>query len=212
MKVRDVMTTEVGYCQPEAALTQAAEIMWQRDCGAVPVTDGNQRVVGIITDRDICFAAMTKNRAPGEIKISEIIGENKVRTCSPGDDVETALKTMKRRQLRRLPVVNKDGVLVGILSLADLIRAIGKGKDAVPRKKLLAALREISHLRSITLHVLSDEEENESENDEDEENDEHESAEDSDDDDDSDDDEDDSDEEDEDESGSNSDKSDEENR
>ena len=163
MKVRDVMTTEVGYCQSDAPLTQAAEIMWQRDCGVVPIVDESQRVIGMITDRDICFAVVTKNRLPGEIKISEVISQNEVQSCAPGDAVEDALKTMKRRQLRRLPVVNKDGVLVGILSLADLISGVGKGKDAVPRKKLLAALKEISHLRPITLHALSDEDENESE-------------------------------------------------
>jgi CBS domain-containing protein len=171
MKVRDVMTTEVGYCQPDAALTQAAEIMWQRDCGVVPVVDAQQKVVGMITDRDICFAAVTQNRAPGEIKVGDVISQNKVRSCSPGDAVEDALKTMKQKQLRRLPVVNRDGVLVGILSLADLIRNAGSGKDSVPRKKLFAALKEISHLRPITLHILSPEdEENESAEKEDKEN------------------------------------------
>ncbi|MDQ4122917.1 MAG: CBS domain-containing protein [Acidobacteriota bacterium] len=162
MKVRDVMTTEVGYCLADAPVTQAAEIMWQRDCGVVPVVDENQRVIGMITDRDICFAAVTKNRVPSEIKISEVISQNEVQTCAPGDAIEIALKTLKRHQLRRLPVVNKDGVLVGILSLADLIRNVGKGKNAVPRKRLLAALKEISHLRPITLHAVSEGEENES--------------------------------------------------
>ena len=166
------MTTEVGYCQPDAALTQAADIMWQRDCGVVPVVDAQQKVIGMITDRDICFAAVLQNRAPGEIKIGDVIsGQDKVQTCSPGDAVDDALKTMKRKQLRRLPVVNRDGVLVGILSLADLIRNAGSGKDAVPRKKLFAALKEISHLRPITLHILSPEdEENESAEKDDEEN------------------------------------------
>ena len=172
MKVRDVMTTEVGYCQPDAPLAQAADIMWQRDCGVVPVVDESQRVIGMITDRDICFAVVTKNRLASEIKISEVISQKEVRSCAPGDAIEDALKTMKRRQLRRLPVVNKEGVLVGILSLADLISGVGKGKDAVPRKKLLAALKEISHLRPITLHALPDEDENESEKAGDDENDE----------------------------------------
>jgi CBS domain-containing protein len=180
MKVRDVMTTEVGYCQPDAPLAQAADIMWQRDCGVVPVVDESLRVIGMITDRDICFAVVTKNRLAGEIKISEVISQNEVQSCAPGDAVEDALKTMKRRQLRRLPVVNKDGVLVGILALADLIRGIGKGKDAVPRKKLLAALKEISHLRPITLHALSDDDENESDKAGDDENDSQENEEESD--------------------------------
>ncbi|HEX8195171.1 MAG TPA: CBS domain-containing protein [Pyrinomonadaceae bacterium] len=180
MKVRDVMTTEVGYCQPDAPLTQAADIMWQRDCGVVPIVDESQRVIGMITDRDICFAVVTKNRLPNEIKISEVISRNEVQSCAPGDAAEDALKTMKRHQIRRLPVVNRDGVLVGILSLADLIRGVGKGKDAVPRKKLLATLKEISHLRPITLHALSDDDENESDEAGDNENDSQENKEESD--------------------------------
>lgn len=126
-------------------------IMWQRDCGVVPVVNEQKRVVGVITDRDICIAVSMQNRLASQIQVSEVIS-GKVKSCKPDDGLEQALKTMRRRQLRRLPVTTKDGVLVGIVSIGDLLKA-GKGKDF--KKKLFAALREISSLRPIHLHETS---------------------------------------------------------
>ena len=150
MKVRDVMTSDVGYCQPNTTLANAAMIMWQRDCGVVPVVNEQKQVVGMITDRDICIAVTMQNRLASEIQVSEIIS-SQVKSCQPGDDVEDALKTMKKRQLRRLPVTTKDGVLLGIISIGDLLNA-GKGKEI--KKMLLTALREISSFRPIHLHEI----------------------------------------------------------
>ena len=151
MKVRDAMTSDVGYCQPNTSLAQAAMIMWQRDCGIVPVVNEQKQIVGMITDRDICIAVSMQNRLASQIKVSEIIyGE--VKSCRPDDDLENALKTMKKRQLRRLPVASKDGVLVGIVSIGDLLKA-AKGKEL--KKKLLSALREISSFRPLQLHEIS---------------------------------------------------------
>ena len=151
MKVRDVMTSDVGYCQPNTALAQAAMIMWQRDCGVVPVVNDEQQVVGMITDRDICIAVSMQNRLASQIKVGEIIyGE--VKSCRPEDDLEDVLKTMRKRQLRRLPVTSKDGVLAGIISIGDLLN-VAKGKEI--KKKLLSALREISSFRPLQLHEIS---------------------------------------------------------
>lgn len=151
MKIREVMTGDVGYCQPNSALTDAAMIMWQRDCGAVPIVDEQNQVVGMITDRDICIATAMQNRLASEIRVGEIISGN-VKTCRPNDDLENALKTMKRNQLRRLPVTNENGTLLGIVSISDLLSA-GKNKDF--KKKLFAALREISSFRPVQLHEIS---------------------------------------------------------
>ncbi|MEP6924971.1 MAG: CBS domain-containing protein [Pyrinomonadaceae bacterium] len=151
MKVREVMTSDVGYCQPDTSLTGAAMIMWQRDCGVVPVVNEQKRVIGMITDRDICIAVATKNRLASDIQVSEIIS-GKVAFCQPNDDVEDALKTMKKRQLRRLPVTDKDNVLLGIISMGDLLN-VGKGKEI--KKKLLAAIREITSFRPVHLHEIT---------------------------------------------------------
>jgi CBS domain-containing protein len=156
MKVRDVMTTDVGYCQPDTTLANAAMIMWQRDCGVVPVVNEQKQVVGMITDRDICIAVTMQNRLASEIQVSEIIS-SKVKSCQPNDDLEDALKTMKKRQLRRLPVTTKDGVLLGIISIGDLLNA-GKGKEI--KKMLLTALREISSFRPLHFHEITADDEN----------------------------------------------------
>jgi len=118
MKVKEVMTTDVKRCSPETNLAAAARIMWEGDCGAVPVTGERDQVVGVITDRDICIAAATRPRTEGEIPVKEVLSKA-LYTCAPGDDVRAALETMKSRKIRRLPVVEQ-GRLVGIVSIHDI--------------------------------------------------------------------------------------------
>ncbi|HTJ94939.1 MAG TPA: CBS domain-containing protein [Pararobbsia sp.] len=119
MKVKDLMTTDVKRCSPETNLAAAAKIMWEGDCGAVPVVDDRDHVVGVITDRDICIAAATRPRTEGEILVRDVISKTPY-TCAPGDDVRSALETMKSRKVRRLPVVEQGGRLAGILSIHDI--------------------------------------------------------------------------------------------
>ena len=119
MKVKELMTTDVKRCSPETNLAAAARIMWEGDCGAVPVTDEYDHVVGVITDRDICIAAATRPRTEGEIPVKDVISQP-LYACAPGDDVRAALETMKARKVRRLPVVEQGGRLVGIVSIHDI--------------------------------------------------------------------------------------------
>jgi CBS-domain-containing membrane protein len=104
----------------ETSLAGAASIMWENDCGALPVMSVEGRVVGMITDRDICFGTTTKNRPPSEVAVGEVI-TGKVFTCAPEDDIQLALKTMSRERIRRLPVVGEGGTLEGILSMNDVV-------------------------------------------------------------------------------------------
>lgn len=119
MKVKELMTTDVKRCSPETNLAAAAKIMWEGDCGAVPVTDESNHVVGVITDRDICIAAATRPRTEGEIPVQEVMSKT-LYTCAPADDVRSALETMKTRKIRRLPVVDQSGRLAGIVSIHDI--------------------------------------------------------------------------------------------
>jgi CBS domain-containing protein len=119
MKVKELMTTDVKRCSLETNLAAAARIMWEGDCGAVPVTDERDHVVGIITDRDICIAAATRPRPEGEIPVKDVIS-GALYTCAPGDDVRAVLDTMKARKIRRIPVVEPGGRLVGIVSIHDI--------------------------------------------------------------------------------------------
>jgi len=98
--------------------------MWERDCGCVPVVEaenGTARLVGMITDRDVCMAAYTQGRLLSEIEVRSAMATS-VRSCRPTDSLHSALKTMEKNQFHRLPVIDEHGRLVGILSLADAAR------------------------------------------------------------------------------------------
>lgn len=144
MKVREIMTANVKSCDINTNLATAAEIMWKHDCGAVPVTDGGGAVVGMITDRDICIAAATRSRAEGDIQVGEVLSKQ-LRSCSPGDDIRSAMETMRTEQLRRLPVVEPDGRLAGIVSLHDIaMQARGRQASGVSPTDVLDAFIQIT--------------------------------------------------------------------
>jgi CBS domain-containing protein len=94
-------------------------MMLDYDCGALPVVNDENKVIGMITDRDIAIAAATKARLASEIPVGEVISR-KVYSAMPNEDIHAALKTMRHEKIRRLPVVNRDGMLQGILSLNDI--------------------------------------------------------------------------------------------
>jgi CBS domain-containing protein len=144
VKVKELMTSDVKCCGPETNLAAAAKIMWEEDCGSVPVTDEHGKVIGVITDRDICIAGATRSRAEGEIPVQEVISPT-VYTCSPGDDVRLALDTMKTRKVRRLPVVDQRGELAGIVSISDIAMHARAGRNAeVPPDAVLDTLISIA--------------------------------------------------------------------
>jgi CBS domain-containing protein len=148
MKVQDIMTANVESCGPENDLAAAAMIMWKRDCGSVPVIDGERKVVGMITDRDICMAVSTRNKLATDIKVGEVIS-GRVYACAPDDRVKDALETMQSAQLRRLPVVDDDGVLHGILSINDVVLHSKKGqsKKHVSFREAMETLKILSEHR-----------------------------------------------------------------
>jgi CBS domain-containing protein len=128
MKVQDIMTTDVRVCGPQATLADAALIMWDNDCGTVPVVNDAGTCVGMITDRDICMAVSTQNRLASELTVGAV-SAGKVISCQPDVDVRAALEQMRREQLRRLPVLDGEGRLIGILSMADVLRHTKKGES-----------------------------------------------------------------------------------
>src|SRR5947199_9628145 len=105
MLVESLMTRDAESARPESTLAEAAAVMWRRDCGIVPVTDEGGRVVGVVTDRDICMALSMRGQRAAEVRVSEVMARG-VETCTPVDDVREALEAMARRQVRRLPVVD----------------------------------------------------------------------------------------------------------
>lgn len=121
MKVRDLMTSDVKHCGVSDSLNSAAQIMWENDCGCVPVVDEQTRVVGILTDRDICMAAYTQGLPLAAASVANAMA-SAVQTCQPGETLAAALKKMRTYRVRRLPVVDEDGRLIGIISLNDVAR------------------------------------------------------------------------------------------
>jgi CBS domain-containing protein len=144
MQVREVMNPKAEACAPADNLSVAAGVMWRNDCGVVPVVDGERRITGIITDRDICMAAATRGRLAAQITVGEV-QSGKVSTCSPGDDVRAALRVMEENQVRRLPVVDGGGALVGMLSLHDVMRRVtptrGRGGGGVSYEDVMSVLK-----------------------------------------------------------------------
>ena len=126
MKVQQLMTRTVRTCTPDDSLAAAARIMWDQDCGCVPVVsggDGQPTLVGMITDRDICMAAYTQGQTLPATKVkSAMTAAPSLCTCRPTDSVSVALGVMRTNQLHRLPIVDAADHLVGLLSLADVAR------------------------------------------------------------------------------------------
>ena len=123
MRVKDLMSQPVHTCKLDQSVLTAAQIMWERDCGIVPVVDDNYRLVGVITDRDICMAALFTNRPLSEINVAAVMASD-VSTCGPEDPIIDAEHMMSSRQVHRLPVVNESGAPTGLLSLADVARKL----------------------------------------------------------------------------------------
>jgi CBS domain-containing protein len=121
MKVESLMSRDVAVCTIDDNLDVAARLMWERDCGAVPVLDGDDRVVGIITDRDVCMAAYIQGLPLREIPVTTAMAET-VHMLRTDDLVVDAERLMAEKQVRRMPVVDSDQHVVGMLALADLIR------------------------------------------------------------------------------------------
>jgi CBS domain-containing protein len=136
MKIGELMTQNVRTCRPTDTLSTAAQLMWDGDCGCIPVVsdDGSKRVVGMITDRDICMAAHFHGCRPREIAVGDVMSTG-VRSVGPSEDLADAEAIMRDAQVRRLPVVDSNQEILGMVSLADLAREANrkrKSKEAAP--------------------------------------------------------------------------------
>ena len=120
MKVREVMTKHAAFCGPESTLEEASFLMRKNNCGFLPVIGDGGNVIGVVTDRDMCIALGTRNRKPSDMRVWDVM-PRKLFTCMEGDDVHCALKTFRGARIRRLPVIDRDGGLAGVLSIDDIV-------------------------------------------------------------------------------------------
>lgn len=151
MRVRELMTHDVRSCRPHQTLNEAAQAMWEADCGAVPVVDDGRRVVGMLTDRDICMAAYTQGKPLAAILVKSVMTKQ-VLSCRPDDELAAAERTMQQARVRRVPVVDGEGRLTGILALGDLARQAGRDKTskarAVSADEIAATVSAVSEPRN----------------------------------------------------------------
>lgn len=139
MKIRKIMSKAPTYCTPSCTAEMAASLMHQSDTGILPVVQDSLdlKLVGVVTDRDLCLAVIAARRDPAHTVVNECMSRNAV-CAGPEDDVRHALELMAEHQVRRLPVVDEHGRVLGMLSLADMIE-----QDAAPFEALGGALKKI---------------------------------------------------------------------
>ena len=145
MNVEEVMNRKVHTCRPEDSLKVPAKLMWEQDVGCIPVVDLETRPVGMITDRDICMSCYFTGKALDQQDVRQAMAR-KVHAARLGQSVESAEELMGSKQIRRLPVVDKSGKLVGILSVNDLALAAGEER-AVKSDEVAATLASICQPR-----------------------------------------------------------------
>lgn len=151
MKVEQVMIRDVKLCRVEESLNDAARVMWDHACGCVPVVDADDRVVGVLTDRDVCMAAYTRGLPLGDMTVSSAMSRQ-VFACHVGDALDTAEAIMREHQVRRLPVLGFGDRIVGILSLSDIAREAERrrgqrSKDLSP-DAIRSTLVAVGHVRT----------------------------------------------------------------
>jgi CBS domain-containing protein len=135
MRVADVMTKEVACCTSTDPASVPARLMWECDCGSVPVVDPQtRRTVGMITDRDICMATWMQDRPPSAVQVWEVMSRG-LHACAADDSIAEAERIMRSEQIRRLPVLDSNDRLIGILSLADIVRASERERTR-PRREV----------------------------------------------------------------------------
>jgi CBS-domain-containing membrane protein len=137
------MWRDVASCRASASLSDAARILWDRDCGCVPIVDADGQLVGMLTDRDICMAAHFRNLPLTEITVADVMSTEPA-ICRPDDTLADAQRVMSGRQVRRLPVVDGARGLIGILSSNDIVREAANPRPGHPRVKTHEVLRTLA--------------------------------------------------------------------
>jgi CBS domain-containing protein len=151
MQVKERMTPAAHCCRPDDRLTTAARLMWEHDCGCIPVVDERNVLVGMVTDRDACMAAYTRGLRLDEIPVHTVMAKRAF-ACKADDTIEAAEVLMRSHQIRRLPVVDSGNKVIGVLSSMDLVRIVAQASGqqrAQQAEQLLQTLAAIGAPRQL---------------------------------------------------------------
>ena len=147
MKVKDLMTTNVKSCREYSTLNSTAQMMWDHDIGCVPIVDHDNRVIGMLTDRDVSMSAYLQGGPLTAASVTSAMSKE-LFSCHPDDDLASAERLMRDKQIHRAPVVDADGRLTGIVSLNDIVREAAQESER-KRPREVSDVEVISTIASV---------------------------------------------------------------
>lgn len=147
MTVKEVMKKDVATCAPHDDVARAVKLMRDHKCGFVPVVDSHGLVAGVVTERDLVIAAVRMGRTPAHVAVNDAMSQP-VFSCFPEENLKVVLATMAKHHVRRLPVLDKHGHLVGVLSIDDIVQ-VPRGRGTPTAEEIVDALKGICAPRSI---------------------------------------------------------------
>jgi len=135
-KCKDVMTEDPVCCLPTDAVSKAAQLMKDEDVGSIPVIEDEEtmKLIGIVTDRDLALQVVAPERDASTTQVEDVM-TYEVITCRASDDVQKAVDAMAQHQLRRMPVIDSDHRIVGIISQADVATRVEKSEEVAEMVK-----------------------------------------------------------------------------
>lgn len=148
MLIREVMKQPAVTCVRDDSLNRVAQLLWENDCGALPVVDTQGCLVGMVTDRDALMSAYTRGRLLSDLRVEDAMSAT-VHSCRADDPIEVAERLMAERQVRRIPVVDKDLHPIGVVSLNDLARSASHRKHHGLDRELVATMAAVCQPRTL---------------------------------------------------------------
>ncbi len=137
-----MMNRVVSTCHPEDSLNRAAQLMWDKSCGALVVVDRDRKPIGFLTDRDICMAAYTRGKTLHDLTVEGAMAGRMV-CCAIDDELSAAMTVMRDKHVRRIPVLARDGTLAGLLCLDDLAYESGRALRGATNQHLREQVAEV---------------------------------------------------------------------
>lgn len=150
MNINEIMSIDVKTCMPSSNLQEVAGLMWNNDCGAIPVVNEQNIPLGIVTDRDITMAAMLNQKPLWALTAAEVIQNQNLCSCQQNNSLQECLNMMKEEGVRRVIVTNADDTLAGIVSIGDVLAFTG---NSISRGKKHAAQIKHEPVLSMLKHV-----------------------------------------------------------